>query len=153
MTSSPTESGTRDQRLHRLLECTSDGICEVDTRRTVHVFQCHRGSPAWLRSRGPNGQRLARCHPSKRQSPRAGRMLNLSGREKRSRIENRRGRTSDPRSIVAQEWASDSGGLFGSSLVPPGRLIDAARSIYQLHLLIANPSRRESAVTNASDAS
>lgn len=31
MTSSPTESGTRDQRLHRLLECTSDGICEVDT--------------------------------------------------------------------------------------------------------------------------
>jgi PAS domain S-box-containing protein len=30
MTSNPTESAARDERLHRLLECSSDGICEVD---------------------------------------------------------------------------------------------------------------------------
>jgi len=30
MASSPTESATRDERLYRLLECSSDGICEVD---------------------------------------------------------------------------------------------------------------------------
>ncbi len=30
MTTSPEESTARDERLYRLLECTSDGICEVD---------------------------------------------------------------------------------------------------------------------------
>jgi PAS domain S-box-containing protein len=30
MTSNPAESAARDERLHRLLECSSDGICEVD---------------------------------------------------------------------------------------------------------------------------
>jgi PAS domain S-box-containing protein len=30
MTSSPTESAARHERLYRLLECSSDGICEVD---------------------------------------------------------------------------------------------------------------------------
>jgi PAS domain S-box-containing protein len=30
MTSTPTKSAARDERLHRLLECSSDGICEVD---------------------------------------------------------------------------------------------------------------------------
>jgi PAS domain S-box-containing protein len=30
MTSSQTESAARDERLYRLLECSSDGICEVD---------------------------------------------------------------------------------------------------------------------------
>jgi PAS domain S-box-containing protein len=30
MTSSPPESAARDERLNRLLECSSDGICEVD---------------------------------------------------------------------------------------------------------------------------
>ena len=31
MTSSPSESAARSERLHRLLDCSSDGICEVDT--------------------------------------------------------------------------------------------------------------------------
>ncbi len=38
MTNNPDDSVARNERLYRLLECSSDGICEVDVDGSMHLL-------------------------------------------------------------------------------------------------------------------